>query len=80
MRDVVCAKRYDNRIEAEMAKGFLESNSIEAIVSADDAGGMRPHLLVGTAVRLLVKQEDIAKARQLLENIEREQGTSNPAD
>ena len=67
MSDLICIKNYNNRTEAELVKSLLESNGIEAIVSADDCGGMRPHLLLGTnGTRLLVKEEDAQKALDVL--------------
>ena len=48
MADLVCIKTYQSRIEAELVKGFLESNGIKAMVSADDVGGMNPALLWAT--------------------------------
>lgn len=69
MKDLICVKTYTNRVEAELAKGFLKTSSIEAIVSADDCGGVRPELGLGTGgVRLLVKKEDIQRALKVLEN------------
>jgi len=65
---LVCIKTYANRIEAEIAKGFLEKNGIKAMVSADDVGGMRPDLLLGTGgAKLLVKEENMKKALDKLE-------------
>lgn len=67
MPDLVCIKTCNNRIEAEMDKSLLESEGIQAMVSADDAGGLRPDLLWATGgVRLLVKQEDAERASELL--------------
>jgi len=67
MADLICIKNYNNRIEAELVKSLLESSGIETIVSADDWGGMRPHLLLGTnGTRLLVKEEDARKALEVL--------------
>ena len=63
MADLICIKTYNNRHEAEVARGFLESGGIKAVISADDA---RLHLLLGGGVRLLVKEEDVQKARELL--------------
>jgi len=63
MADLVCIKTYQNRMEAELAKGLLESKGIKAMVSADDAGGAHPALLWATGgVRLLIKKKDIQKA------------------
>ena len=69
MTDLVRIKTYQSRIEAELVKGFLESNGIKAMVSADDVGGMNPALLWATGgVRLLVKKNDIQKAIKVLES------------
>ena len=68
MSDLICIKNYNNRTEAEIVKSLLEASGIEAVVSADDCGGMRPHLLLGTnGTRLLVKEEDAQKALEILE-------------
>jgi len=67
MSDLICIKNYNNRTEAEIVKSLLEASGIEAVVSADDCGGMRPHLLLGTnGTRLLVKEEDAQKALEVL--------------
>ncbi len=67
MPDLVCIKTCNNRIEAEMDKSFLEAEGIQAMISADDAGGLRPDLLWATGgVRLLVKQEDAERASAIL--------------
>jgi hypothetical protein len=50
-----------------MAKGALEAAGIESAISADDAGGTRPHLWVGAGVPLLVRQEDVERAVEILE-------------
>ena len=54
-----------NRIEAELAQGALQAAEIESIVSADDAGGLRPGLWMG-GVRLLVRAEDAERAAMIL--------------
>ena len=64
--DLVCIKTYNNRLEAELEKGRLDSQGIQAMISADDAGGMRPDLSWSTGVRLLVKQEDAHRALEIL--------------
>ena len=67
MANFVYIKTYQNRMEAELAKGLLESNDIKAMISADDAGGAYPPLLWATGgVRLLVKKTDIQKAIEVL--------------
>ena len=67
MPDLVCIKTCNNRIEAELDKSFLDSQGIQSMISADDAGGLRPDLLWATGgVRLLVKQEDAERALEML--------------
>ena len=68
MADLVYIKTYLNRPEAELGKGLLEANGIKAMVSADDAGGMRPDLMQATGgVRLLVREGDKEIAIRILE-------------
>ena len=54
-----------SRIEAELIVGMLRTNGVEAILSADDAGGQQPPLQIA-GVRVLVTPSDEALARQLL--------------
>ena len=54
-----------SRIEAELIVGMLRSNGLNAVLSADDAGGQEPPLQI-QGVRVLVTRSDEASARQLL--------------
>jgi hypothetical protein len=58
--------RYLDRPSAEVARGMLESCGLQALVAADNEGGMAPHLSYATGVRLMVPLEDDATARSLL--------------
>ena len=62
---LVAVGDFPNRIDAELAQGALESAGIESMVSADDAGGMRPSLWL-SGVRLLVREPDAARALEIL--------------
>ena len=65
--DLVVVRRFLYRYEAEFAKGLLSEKGIESIVSADDAGGMRPDIAFGrVAVYLLVKKDDFQRAQDAL--------------
>jgi Putative prokaryotic signal transducing protein len=69
MRDapLVVIQTFGTRPEAEIAKGLLESAQIKAMILADTAGGMREHLAwSGAGFRLLVREQDVADARALL--------------
>jgi hypothetical protein len=62
---LVVVGTFLNQIEADMARGALEAADIESMISADDAGGLRPHLWMG-GVRLLVRAEDAEQAAEIL--------------
>jgi hypothetical protein len=71
MADLVNIKTFFQRHEAELAKGLLAEKGIEAIVSADDCGGMRRHLSLGMGqVKLLVNKEDAERAKEVLKVLE----------
>lgn len=59
-------KNFSNRIEAELAKGLLEANDINANVRSDDAGGTRPSLAFASGVELQVLEKDVQKAKELI--------------
>ena len=63
--ELVVVATFLNQIEADMAQGALEAANIKSMVSADDAGGLRPHLWMG-GVRLLVRGEDAEQAVKVL--------------
>jgi hypothetical protein len=64
--ELVVVATFLNRIEAEMARGALEAVEIESMVSADDAGGLRPGLWM-SGVKLLVRAEDAKRAASVLD-------------
>jgi hypothetical protein len=70
--DVVAT--FLTRVDADLAKSALEAAGIEAMVSADDAAGLRPHLWMG-GVRLVVNTADLDRARAVLDSTE-----STPVD
>lgn len=59
-------KTFSTRIEADIAKAFLESEGIPSSIQADDQGGMRPHLALTGGVKLFVATEQAELAAQLL--------------
>ena len=63
--DLIDIKTFSSRHDAELAKGFLASNGVDAVVSGDDYGGIHPGLSFSTGVRLLVKEEDVEDAQRL---------------
>jgi hypothetical protein len=63
--EMIVLQTFPNRIEAEMAEGALHAAEVDAMVSADDAGGVEPGLWT-QGIRLLVWREDADRAREIL--------------
>ncbi len=69
--ELVVVRTFLNKIEAELAQSALEAADIESMVSADDAGGMRPHFWM-SGVKLLVRAADAERAAGILEEFAKE--------
>jgi Putative prokaryotic signal transducing protein len=66
--NLVVVRAFGTGPEAEVAKAALESAGIDAMIQADSAGGMRPHLAWASGgFKVLVREEDAADAREVLE-------------
>jgi hypothetical protein len=63
---LVAVGSFPNKIDAELAQGALQAADIEAIVSADDAGGLQPGTWVSEGVRVLVRAADAERAKEIL--------------
>jgi hypothetical protein len=61
-------KVFASRIEAELARGYLESMEIKARVVADDADQLYPSLGAVRGIKLITSEKNLEKARTLLEN------------
>jgi hypothetical protein len=60
---------FANRFEAESARALLESHGIGAMIVSNDAGGWRPDLAhAGLGTRLVVLEDNLARARTVLES------------
>jgi len=65
--NLVVVKAFGHRIEAELAKGALESAGIQAMIQADAVGGMREHVAwSGAGFQILVREQDLAAALDAL--------------
>jgi hypothetical protein len=63
--DIVEAARNNNRVEADLARLYLESEGIEAILFDTEINYFYGGLFM--PVRLMVLDEDLRRAQQLLE-------------
>ncbi len=57
---------YPRRGDAEIAAAVLRSEGIDAVVVAEDEGGLNPGFYSSFGVRLSVRAEDLARARAAL--------------
>jgi hypothetical protein len=58
---------YEHEIDAEIAKGHLESSGISALIIKDDGGGMLPSLQNTEGVQLVVAETQKEKAQKILQ-------------
>jgi len=66
--EVVVVQAFGSQWEADMAKSALEAAGISAMIQADAAGGMRPHIAWASGgFKVLVREEDAEAAREVLE-------------
>ena len=63
-------RTYISEDAASMDRLFLEASDIETLIEADDCGGMTPYFQQALGVRLLVREEDLERAKELLASAE----------
>lgn len=68
---------FPNRSSADVARGVLATEGIDAKIISDDAGGLHPDLALNRGVNLVVAGRDAEAARSALEA---EKGSSGLAD
>ena len=64
--DAVVVESFSSHELAEAAVSLLRSEGVDAVVSADDAGGELPNLDLAGGVRVLVPSASLDFARELL--------------
>jgi hypothetical protein len=64
---LVVVHTFNDRMEAAIAKSALEAAGIESMLRPDDVGGLRPHMAYTRGVEILVRSEDEAAARDVLD-------------
>ena len=67
----VVLRTFPSRIDAELARSALEAAGIDSMVRSDDAGATQPGLWMTRGVAVLVREEDVDEASDLL-------GAANP--
>lgn len=66
MSDIVEAARYNSRVEADLARLYLESEGVESVLFDTEINHFYGGLFM--PVRLMVLDEDLRRAQQLLES------------
>lgn len=66
--DLAVVATFLNRFEASVAQSALEAAGIVSLVRADDAGGLRPSMLMGSPVELVVRADEASHAREILDS------------
>ena len=64
MTDLVEAERYNSRIEADIARLYLESEGLDSVLFDAEINSSYGGLFM--PVRLMVLDEDVGRARRLL--------------
>jgi hypothetical protein len=64
---IALLRTYANELEARFDAAVLDANGIHAQVLADTAGGAYPSMALVFPVRLLVREADVALAREILD-------------
>lgn len=67
MNDLQTVAVYTTRSDAEIVRARLLSEGIEAIVIADDEGGLNPGFYAHYGVRVVVTADDLARAHATLD-------------
>jgi hypothetical protein len=62
----VVVGKYENEIDAEVAKGHLRASGIPASIIKDDGGGMLPSLQSTEGVQVVVDKTQAEKAKKIL--------------
>jgi hypothetical protein len=60
-------RKFATETEAQMARASLECEGIQAVIMTDDAGGMLPQFQMVEGVRLMVREDNLEKAKAILE-------------
>ena len=64
---LVVVHSFGSQPEADMAVSALEAAGIDAVIKEDSAGGMRPSLAWAGGYEVLVREEDMPAARDVLD-------------
>ena len=64
--ELVVVRTYSTVVDAELAKSALESVGIDSMVRSDNEGSQSPALTISRGAELLVRQDDVEAAEDIL--------------
>ncbi len=67
MGRIVTLKIYPSAPDAELVHQFLAENGIQTTIQVDGVGGMQPSSNFSVGVKLLIDENDLEKAQDLLQ-------------
>jgi hypothetical protein len=68
MDDLLVARTFNTRPEADLAKSALDAAGIDSMVRADSGGDMRPAMAwAGDGFQVIVRADDLEAAREILD-------------
>jgi hypothetical protein len=65
-QEFVVVRTFNNRQEAELARGALRAAGIAATIASDDAGTLRPAMAFANGVQLVVRADEANEAEEIL--------------
>ncbi len=66
MEKEIVLKTFIHRYEADIAKGLLDEQGIDNMVSDEDVGGFRIGMIIGESIKLIVNEKDLEKAKEVI--------------
>jgi hypothetical protein len=64
--ELVVVRTYSKVVDAELAKSALDSVGIDSMVRSDNEGSQSPALTISRGAELLVRQDDVEAAEDIL--------------
>ena len=64
---LILIRKYLSDFDAQLAKARLDAEGIPSAVISDDAGGMLPQFQMVEGVRLMVREDDLERAQEILD-------------
>ena len=68
MAELIAIRTFLDIPTAELARSMLESAGIFAQIFSDNEGGLNPSLGFGTGSRLMIREDDVEEAEEILKD------------